>query len=60
MCFSFHVAAFRDKAGKFTCEIITSDKYNSSETELPSKEDFPSFQNCGKNFILKYLIKAFL
>ena len=36
-CFSFRVAAFPDKAGKFTCEILTSDKYNSSENYLPSK-----------------------
>ena len=25
-CFSFNVTAFPDKAGKFTCEILTSDK----------------------------------
>ncbi|XP_074607275.1 brevican core protein-like [Acropora palmata] len=36
-CFSFNVAAFPDKAGKFTCEILTSDKYNNSENFLPSK-----------------------
>ena len=52
-CFSLHVAAFPDKAGKFTCEILTSDKYNSSENYLNnSKQDFPSFQNSGKNFIV--------
>ena len=33
-CFSFHVAAFPDKAGKFTCEILTSDKFYSSENYL--------------------------
>ena len=27
-CFSFNVAAFPDKARKFTCEILTLDKYN--------------------------------
>ena len=36
-CFSFNLAAFPDKAGKFTCEILTSDKYNNSENFLPSK-----------------------
>ena len=36
-CFSFNVAAFPDKAGKFTCEILTSDKYNNSKNFLPSK-----------------------
>ena len=35
-CFSFNVAAFPDKAGKFTCEILSSDKYNNSEGFLPS------------------------
>ena len=25
-CFSFNVPAFPDKAGKFTCEILSSDK----------------------------------
>ena len=36
-CFSFNVAAFPDKAGKFTCEILSSDKYSNSEGFLPSK-----------------------
>ena len=36
-CFSFNVAAFPDKAGKFTCEILSSDKYNNSEGFLLSK-----------------------
>ena len=36
-CFSFNFAAFPDKAGKFTCEILWSDKYNNSEGFLPSK-----------------------
>ena len=27
-CFSFNFAAFADKAGNFTCEILSSDKYN--------------------------------
>ncbi|XP_015765147.1 PREDICTED: versican core protein-like isoform X3 [Acropora digitifera] len=36
-CFSFNFAAFPDKAGKFTCEILWSDKYNNSENFLPSK-----------------------
>ena len=36
-CFSFNVAAFPDKAGKSTCEILSSDKYNNFENFLPSK-----------------------
>ena len=36
-CFSFNFAAFPDKAGKFTCEILSSDKYDNSEGFLPSK-----------------------
>ena len=36
-CFSFNVAAFPHKGGKFTCEILSSDKYNNSENFLPSK-----------------------
>ncbi|XP_067047235.1 C-type lectin domain family 4 member E-like [Acropora muricata] len=36
-CFSFNFAAFPDQAGKFTCEILSSDKYNNSEKFLPSK-----------------------
>ncbi|XP_044181097.1 neurocan core protein-like [Acropora millepora] len=36
-CFSFNVAAFPDKAGKFTCDILSSDKYNNSEGFFPSK-----------------------
>ena len=41
-CFSFNFAAFPDKAGKFTCEILSSDKYHNSEGFLPSK-DFHHF-----------------
>ena len=36
-CFSFNFAAFPVKAGKFTCEILPSDKCNNSESLLPSK-----------------------
>ena len=36
-CFSFNFAAFPDKAGKFTCEILSSNKYDNSEGFLPSK-----------------------
>ncbi|XP_044165382.1 ficolin-2-like [Acropora millepora] len=35
-CFSFNFAAFPDKTGKFTCEILSSDKYNNSKSLLPS------------------------
>ena len=37
VCFSFNFAAFPDKAGKFVCEILSSDKYNNSENFLFSK-----------------------
>ncbi|XP_044165383.1 ficolin-2-like [Acropora millepora] len=36
-CSSFNFAAFPDKTGKFTCEILSSDKYNNSKSLLPSK-----------------------
>ena len=36
-CFSFNFAAFPDKAGKFTCEILSTDKYKNSENFHPSK-----------------------
>ena len=36
-CFSLNIAAFPDKAGKFVCEILSTDKYNISENFLPSK-----------------------
>ena len=37
-CFSFNLAAFPDEAGKFVCEILSSDKYNNSENFHPSKD----------------------
>ena len=37
VCFSFNLAAFPDKAGKFVCKILSSDKYNNSKNFLPSK-----------------------
>ena len=56
-CFSFNVAAFPDKAGKFTCEILSSDKYNNSEGFLPSKT-FHHFgivvRNLSWNFALNF------
>ena len=36
-CSSFNFAAFPDKTGKFTCEILSSDKDNNSKSLLPSK-----------------------
>ena len=36
-CFSFNFAAFPDKAGKFVCKILSSDKYNNSKDFLFSK-----------------------
>ena len=53
-CFSFNVAAFQDKAGKFTCEILSSDKYNNSENFLPSKT-LHHFSIVVRNLSLKML-----
>ena len=54
-CFSFNFAAFPDKAGKFTCEILSSDKYNNSEGFFPSNS-FDHFsivvRNLSSNFVL--------
>ena len=36
-CFSFNFGAFPVEAGKFVCEILSSDKYNNSENFLFSK-----------------------
>ena len=55
-CFSFKVARFPDKAGKCTCEILSSDKYNNSENFLPS-QDSPSLQHCVKKFIFELCFK---
>ena len=55
-CFSFKVARFPDKAGKCTCEILSSDKYNNSENFLPS-QDFASLQHCVKKFIFELCFK---
>ena len=51
-CFSFNFAAFPDQAGKFTCEILSSDKYNNSEGFLPSKT-FHHFSIVVRNFYFK-------
>ena len=52
-CFSFNVAAFPDKAGKFTCKILSSDKYNDSEGFLPSKT-FHYFSIVVRNLSLNF------
>ena len=56
-CFSFNLAAFPDKAGKFVCEILSSDKYNNSENFLQAKT-FHHFRivlrNLSLNLALKY------
>ena len=52
-CFSFNFAAFPDKAGKFTCEILSSDKYNNSEGFLPSKT-FHHFSIVVRNLSLSF------
>ena len=54
-CFSFNVAAFPDKAGKFTCEILSSDKYNNSEGFLPSKT-FHHFSIVVRNLSLNFAL----
>ena len=56
-CFCFNVASFPDKAGKFTCEILSSDNYNNSGKILPSKtlRHFSIvLRNLSLNFALKY------
>ena len=62
-CFSFNFAAFPDKAGKFSCEILSSDKYNNSNGFLPSK-NFHHFSivvsNLSLNFTLVFLEPEFL
>ena len=52
-CFSFSIAAFPDKAGTFTCEILWSDKYNNSEGFLPSKT-FHHFSIMVRNLSLNF------
>ncbi|XP_029183713.1 uncharacterized protein LOC114951743 isoform X2 [Acropora millepora] len=49
-CFSFNFAAFPDEAGKFVCEILSSDKYSNSENFLPSKalHHFSIVSPCSK------------
>ena len=54
-CFSFNVAAFPDKAGKFSCEILSSDKYNNSEGFLPSK-NFHHFSIVVRNLSLNFAL----
>ena len=52
-CVSFNFAAFPDKAGKFTCEILSSDKYDNSDGFLPSK-DFHHFSIVVGNLSLNF------
>ena len=52
-CFSFNFAAFPDKAGKFTSEILSSDRYNNSEGFLPSKT-FHHFSIVVRNLSLSF------
>ena len=52
-CFSFNFAAFPDKTGKFTCEILSSDKYNNSKSLLPSKT-FHHFSIVVSNLSLNF------
>ena len=54
-CFSFNVAAFPDKAGKFTCEILSSDMYSNSEGFLRSKT-FHHFSIVVRNLSLNFAL----
>ena len=54
-CFSFNFAAFPDAAGKFTCEILSSDKYNNSKGFLPSKS-FHHFSIVVSNLPLNFAL----
>ena len=54
-CFSFNVAAFPDKAGKFTGEILLSDECNNSEGFLPSKT-FHHFSIVVRNLPLNFAL----
>ena len=54
-CFSFNFAAFPNKAGKFTCEILWSDKYNNSEGFHPS-ETFHHFSIVVRNLSLNFAV----
>ena len=54
-CFTFNVAAFPDKAGKFTGEILLSDEYNNSEGFLPSKT-FHHFSIVVRNLPLNFAL----
>ena len=53
-CFSFNFAALPDKDAKFTCEILSSDKYsNSAKSFLPSKT-FHHFSIVVRNLSLNF------
>ena len=54
-CFSFNFAAFPDEAGKFSCEILSSDKYNNSNDFLPSK-NFHHFSIVVSNLALDFVL----
>ena len=54
-CFSFNFAAFPDKTGKFTCEILSSDKYNNSKSLLPSTT-FHHFSMLVSNLSLNFAL----
>ena len=54
-CFSFNFAAFPDKTGKFSCEILSSDKYNNSNGFLPSK-NFHHFSIVVRNLSLNFAL----
>ena len=54
-CFSFNFAAFPGKTGKFSCEILSSDKYINSNGFLPSK-NFHYFSIVVSSFSLNFVL----
>ena len=54
-CFFFNFAAFPDKTGKFTCEILSSDKYNNSKSLLPGRT-FHHFSIVVSNLSLNFAL----
>ena len=54
-CFSFNFAAFPDKTGKYTREILSSDKYNNSKSFLPIKT-FHHFSILVSNLSLNFAL----
>ena len=52
-CFSFNVAVFPDADGKYECQLLATDKYNSSDN-LKSTKEFNQYSS-----LVRYLNKWF-